>query len=37
MLSELDSSRKYENVGFEGEITAHQAQLQVSRNIALRP
>ena len=37
MLSEPDSSLKYENVGLQGEITAYQAQLQVSQNIALRP
>ena len=28
---------EYENVGLQGEITAYQAQLQVSQNIALRP
>ena len=32
MLSEPDSSLKYENVGLQGEITAYQAQLQVSQN-----
>ena len=36
ILSELDSSLKYENVGLQGEITAYQAKLQVSQNIVLR-